>query len=155
MSNGLAVALQERDYEGVIYPMATTRRSLFAFLPAWMDDQRVKCKGLNEYMYPNQPSSEVTKAKALCNGLDGNAPCALREVCLRHAIDNHESYGVWGGTSERDRRKIQRARNLHKNRNIYSLEDVRFPQVIVIERRVIIYIMRRVVEDPAALANVS
>jgi WhiB family transcriptional regulator, redox-sensing transcriptional regulator len=144
MSNGLAVALhEERNYEEVIYPMATTRRSLFSFLPVWMDDPRVKCKGLNKYMYPNQPSSEVTKAKALCNGQDGNAPCAMRAVCLRHAIDNHESYGVWGGTSERDRRKIQRARNLHKNRAIYNLEDVRFPQTIVIKRQTVVYIKRR------------
>ncbi len=143
MSIGATVALQERIYEGAVYPMATSRRSLFAFLPMWMDDPRVKCKGLTGHMYPNQPSSEVTKAKALCNGLDGNAPCALREVCLRHAIDNHESYGVWGGTSERDRRKIQRARNLHKNRRIYSLEDVMFPQVSVVQRRTVIYIKRR------------
>lgn len=110
-----------------------------------MDDSRTKCKGLTEYMYPNQPSSEVTKAKALCNGLDGNPPCALREVCLRHAIDNHESYGVWGGTSERDRRKIQRARNLHKNRLIYQMEDVIFPNVIPITRKRVIFVQRRLV----------
>ena len=145
MSSGAAVALPYRNYEGAFYPMATTRRSLFAFLPAWMDDPRVKCKGVTGFMYPNQPSSEVSKAKALCNGLDGDPPCPLRSVCLRHAIDNHEAYGVWGGTSERDRRKIQRARNLYKNKAIYSFEDVRFPQAVPVKRRPVIYIKRRLV----------
>lgn len=145
MSIGATVALSYPTYEGAYYPMATTRRSLFAFLPAWMDDPRVKCKGLTGHMYPNQPSSEVAKAKSLCNGLDGNPPCALREVCLRHAIDNHESYGVWGGTSERDRRKIQRARNLYKNTRIYLLEDVRFPNTMEVKRQKVIFIKRRTV----------
>ena len=50
-----------------------------------------------------------------------------------HAIDNHEPYGVWGGTSERDRRKIQRARNKFKNPHIYTLEDVRFPNTVLVK----------------------
>lgn len=139
MSSGVIVALSCRDYTGE--PMTANRESL----PNWMDDPRVKCKGITGYMYPNQPSSEVAKAKALCNGLDGNRPCALRDTCLRHAIDNHESYGVWGGTSERDRRKIQRARNLHKSRRIYTLEDVRFPNVYYITRVSVVFVKRKAV----------
>jgi hypothetical protein len=106
------------------------------FAPPWMSDIRVKCKGLTKFFYPNQPSSEVATAKAVCNGLDGNPPCYWRGVCLRYAIDSHESYGVWGGTSERDRRKIQRARNKYKNPNIYSLEDVKYHGVVIVQRRV-------------------
>lgn len=95
-------------------------------------------------MYPNQPSSEVARAKALCNGYtytddDGKEKvepaCPMRKMCLMHAIDNREPYGVWGGTSERDRRKIQRARNRFKNLHIYSLEDVRFPHIVLVRQR--------------------
>lgn len=103
--------------------------------PQWMDDPRIKCKGLVSFFYPNKPSSEVALAKGVCNGLDGLPPCPLRETCIKHAIDHHESYGVWGGTSERDRRKIQRARNKYKNHRIYNLEGVKFPRVIVVLRR--------------------
>jgi len=108
--------------------------------PEWMDDRRVKCKGVVQYMYPNNPSSEVALAKALCNGLDGDPPCPLRLTCLKYAIDHHESYGVWGGTSERDRRKIQRARNKFKSPHIYTMEDVRFPTAVVLKRRVVTYV---------------
>lgn len=117
-----------------------------------MDDQRVKCKGLTEFLYPNKPSSEVTQAKALCNGLDGHPPCFFRKTCLRHAIDHHESYGVWGGTSERDRRKIQRARNKYKAKHIYSLEDVRFPHVIIVPQQNVSVIPRRMVLVPPLAA---
>jgi WhiB family redox-sensing transcriptional regulator len=105
---------------------------------AWMDNPNVKCKGLTDFFYPNKPSSEVAQAKSVCNGLDGNPPCPMRDRCLQHAIDHHEAYGVWGGTSERDRRKIQRARNRYKNARIYNLEDVRFPTVIVVRRRAVL-----------------
>jgi WhiB family transcriptional regulator, redox-sensing transcriptional regulator len=111
--------------------------------PSWMDDHRVRCKGATAFFYPNQPSSEVAQAKAVCNGTKENAPCVFRDVCLHHAIDYHESYGVWGGTSERDRRKIQRARNKFKNAEIYNLEDVRFPHYIKVQTRRVIVVQRR------------
>jgi WhiB family redox-sensing transcriptional regulator len=100
-----------------------------------MDDPRVKCKGLTDFFYPNKPSSEVALAKAVCNGLDGTWVCPMRDQCLKYAIDHHEAYGVWGGTSERDRRKIQRARNRYRNSNIYNMEDVRFPVKVIVRRR--------------------
>jgi hypothetical protein len=114
-----------------------------SYPPEWMDDQRVKCKGLTSFFYPNQPSSEVTQAKGVCNGLDGHPPCPLRHTCLRHAIDNHEAYGVWGGTSERERRKIWRARNRYANLRIYSLEDVRFPTVTFVKIQSVVVVRRR------------
>lgn len=116
-------------------------RDIRSSLPDWMKDARTKCKGITGYMYPNRPSSEVSLAKAVCNGLDGSPPCVMRMTCLSHAIDYNEAFGVWGGMSERDRRKIKRARKKAREsgndhwRSIYTLEDVRFPGVIVVLRR--------------------
>jgi WhiB family redox-sensing transcriptional regulator len=30
--------------------------------------------------------------------------------CLEYALEHHVDHGVWGGKSERERRRIQRAR---------------------------------------------
>lgn len=123
--------------------MTIIQMPLSSYPPAWMDEQGVKCKGLTTFFYPNNPSSEVAQAKAVCNGLDGLAACPFRDACLKYAIVNHEGFGVWGGTSERDRRKIQRARNRFKNNHIFNMEDVRFPRAMVVKRQRVLMVQRR------------
>jgi WhiB family redox-sensing transcriptional regulator len=36
----------------------------------------------------------------------------VREDCLEFAIANSEKFGIWGGMSERERRRVRRARVL-------------------------------------------
>ena len=43
-------------------------------------------------------------AKAVCGD------CPVRSACLTWAIDHHERYGVWGGMTETERRKVARDR---------------------------------------------
>ena len=38
------------------------------------------------------------------------ADCPVKTVCLEYALDQRIDHGVWGGTSERERRRILRAR---------------------------------------------
>lgn len=35
--------------------------------------------------------------------------CAVADECLQFAIETRERFGVWGGTNERERRKMLRA----------------------------------------------
>jgi len=112
------------------------------FSPAWMDAPGVKCKGNNAYFYPNKPSTAVAQAKMVCNGTAEVSACVHRLECLHHAIDHHEIFGVWGGTSERERRKIQQARKRYRNPYIYDLEGVRFPGVTRVQRRSIVRVNR-------------
>lgn len=43
-------------------------------------------------------------AKAICSR------CPVRTECLNHALDTDEKYGVWGGLTPRERRRLQRNR---------------------------------------------
>lgn len=48
----------------------------------------------------------VEVAKRIC------ATCPVVEDCLEYALRNHIDHGVWGATSERQRRRILKARNV-------------------------------------------
>jgi WhiB family redox-sensing transcriptional regulator len=51
-------------------------------------------------------------AKAVCDsGGVGGAPCPCREACREWGL-HHELFGVWGGLSERQRRRIRHERNI-------------------------------------------
>lgn len=47
--------------------------------------------------------AQVDEAKAVC------ARCSVRSACLNWALDNGEDAGVWGGSTEVERRQIRRA----------------------------------------------
>ena len=55
-----------------------------------------------ELFFPEKGGS-VREAKAVCAG------CPVRAQCLEHALAHDERYGVWGGTSERERRRLKDA----------------------------------------------
>lgn len=64
------------------------------------------CNGTDPDMFfPNRGES-LEPAISVC------ARCVVREECLEYAVANGEKYGVWGGTSERERRRLRRARRL-------------------------------------------
>jgi WhiB family redox-sensing transcriptional regulator len=48
----------------------------------------------------------VEAAKRVCK------TCEVRSLCLEYALHNRIDHGVWGGTSERERRRILRRRRL-------------------------------------------
>jgi WhiB family redox-sensing transcriptional regulator len=45
---------------------------------------------------------QTAEAKAVC------ARCPVREQCLRHALDNGLDHGIFGGTTETERRSLAR-----------------------------------------------
>jgi WhiB family redox-sensing transcriptional regulator len=46
----------------------------------------------------------VEKARKICH------TCSAQEVCLEYALRNRIDHGVWGGHSERSRRRLLKAR---------------------------------------------
>ena len=45
------------------------------------------------------------KAKRIC------ASCPMNKLCLAYALLNRETFGIWGGYSERQRRTMRRGQN--------------------------------------------
>jgi WhiB family redox-sensing transcriptional regulator len=54
-----------------------------------------------EAFFPEKGGS-TREAKRVCKN------CEVRRQCLEYALKNDERYGIWGGYSERDRRKMRR-----------------------------------------------
>jgi WhiB family redox-sensing transcriptional regulator len=48
----------------------------------------------------------VIVAQQICDG------CPVKARCLEYALSNRIEHGVWGGASERQRRRILRARSV-------------------------------------------
>lgn len=67
--------------------------------PAWMSQG--SCKGEDlDLFFPRRGVTPATMARAreVCAG------CPVRTECLEYADADAEIMGVWGGTTERDRR---------------------------------------------------
>jgi len=47
---------------------------------------------------------QIANAKAVCR------TCDVQALCLEYAISTNQDSGVWGGTSEEERRQMRRAR---------------------------------------------
>lgn len=50
-----------------------------------------------------QAVEQIEAAKAVC------LVCASREACLEFALATNQESGVWGGTSEEERRKLRKS----------------------------------------------
>ncbi|KAA0233196.1 MAG: WhiB family transcriptional regulator [Actinobacteria bacterium] len=48
----------------------------------------------------------VEVARRIC------ADCPVKGICLEYALANRIDHGVWGGTSERERRRILKSRKI-------------------------------------------
>ena len=55
-----------------------------------------------EAFYPEKGGS-TRAAKKVC------LSCEVRDECLRVALERDERFGVWGGMSEHERRKMKRS----------------------------------------------
>jgi WhiB family redox-sensing transcriptional regulator len=62
------------------------------------------CRGLDASIFYPDDDAEAEIAKEVC------AQCGVRAACLEHALMKREKVGVWGGATERERRRIIRQR---------------------------------------------
>jgi len=66
------------------------------------------CLGVDPDLFFPERGASTREAKEVCRG------CVVREDCLEFALANGEKFGIWGGMSERERRRIRRQRALER-----------------------------------------
>lgn len=66
--------------------------------------QRAACRGGDPDTFYPISDDDAEEAKAICG------ECSVREACLEYALANRERDGVWGGATERERRRMVRQR---------------------------------------------
>lgn len=85
---------------------------------AWMLD--AKCRGAAPASFFPSDGLGVEAAQRVCAG------CTVRADCLEYALVNRIEHGVWGGASERERRRIlRRRRDLRDARGTGVVEPTR------------------------------
>lgn len=62
------------------------------------------CRGLDPDIFYPASDDEAEEAKAVCG------VCPARQACLEYALANRERDGIWGGATERERRRMLRHR---------------------------------------------
>lgn len=64
------------------------------------------CRGSDALVFypPSEDDTQAERAKSIC------AMCAVRQPCLEYALATREKHGVWGGLTERERRRVLRRR---------------------------------------------
>ena len=64
------------------------------------------CRSYPPNMFFPSDGVGVDRARKIC------ATCPVSSPCLEYALENHIDHGVWGGCSERERRRIAKRRRL-------------------------------------------
>ncbi len=75
----------------------------------WME--RANCLGCDPDLFYPERGESITQARAVCAG------CVVRAECLEFALSTGEKLGIWGGLSERERRRLRRQR-AHGDRGV-------------------------------------
>jgi WhiB family transcriptional regulator, redox-sensing transcriptional regulator len=66
----------------------------------WQD--RALCAQTDPEAFFPEKGGSTREAKKVCRA------CEVRAECLEYALEQDERFGIWGGLSERERRKLKR-----------------------------------------------
>jgi WhiB family redox-sensing transcriptional regulator len=68
--------------------------------PEWQE--RALCSQTDPEAFFPEKGGSTREAKRICTR------CEVRAECLEYALGHDERFGIWGGLSERERRKLKR-----------------------------------------------
>src|SRR6478736_5262185 len=63
--------------------------------------ERANCLGVDPDLFFPERGASTKEAKAVCGG------CEVKSECLEYALRHGEKFGIWGGMSERERRRFR------------------------------------------------
>lgn len=69
---------------------------------AWQSD--ALCAQVDPEAFFPEKGGSTRDAKRICT------QCDVKEQCLNYALEHDERFGIWGGLSERERRRLRRAK---------------------------------------------
>jgi WhiB family redox-sensing transcriptional regulator len=72
--------------------------------------ERANCLGVDPDLFFPERGASTREAKAVCRG------CEVQADCLEYALAHGEKFGIWGGLSERERRRVRRQRALERRK---------------------------------------
>lgn len=64
--------------------------------------ERALCAQTDPEAFFPEKGGSTREAKRICQG------CEVRTECLEYALAHDERFGIWGGLSERERRKLKK-----------------------------------------------
>ena len=64
--------------------------------------ERALCAETDPEAFFPEKGGSTREAKKICTG------CEVKAECLEYGLANDERFGIWGGLSERERRRIKR-----------------------------------------------
>jgi WhiB family redox-sensing transcriptional regulator len=86
--------------EGTTADIDAALAELLGGRPAWQ--ARALCRAVGVDIFFKGAGESTDQARALC------AACPTRAECLAAALEDVDTRGIWGGTSERQRREMRR-----------------------------------------------
>ena len=78
----------------------TVVADLLGNAPEWQE--RALCSQTDPEAFFPEKGGSTREAKRICSR------CEVKSECLEYALGHDERFGIWGGLSERERRKLKK-----------------------------------------------
>ena len=78
-----------------------TLEELFGAVEKEWQDQALCAQTDPDAFFPDKGGS-TREAKRICKA------CGVRDECLEYALEHDERFGIWGGLSDRERRRLKK-----------------------------------------------
>lgn len=98
----LAQAMQRGEIPQTVQPIAPQEQASEPEVDSDDWETRAECKRTDPEAFFPEKGGSTSEAKKVC------LRCDVQAICLEHALANDIQFGVWGGLSERERRKLKK-----------------------------------------------